>query len=229
MIQSLASRSHEVPRFLKEIFPSFFSKAVSMQRSKPANLPKNIQLSGSLPLSTECNNLWKVIEHIKIKGRQVRHLLDSDDRIMLMNTYRSMYPDFNIILSDVYEMCFKLETIIIGSHRLSCNSSHESRKCIIMANWCNEDGNITSDHETFRPGQIQYFLLHNIKINDKKVTHIFCAVNWYSEFKDDINYSGDLSPSVIYRPRDKIPSSLIYASAENKLYLCIFHQKYSRL
>ncbi len=129
----LASRSHEIPVFLKELFPSFFSKAVSMQISKPNNFPKKLELSGSLSLS-ECGDLWKIIDHITIKGRQSRYLLDADDRSLLLQTYKTMYPGYNIALSDVYEMCFKLETIHLGSHRLSCSSNHESKKCIIMAN-----------------------------------------------------------------------------------------------
>ncbi len=177
-----------------------------MQLSRPPNLPRNIQLSGSLPIS-ECGELWNVIDHLKIKGRQTRHLLDPDDRTLLMNTYRVMYPNRSITLSDVYDICFKLDTLHVGSHRLSCGSNHQSKKCIVMANWCDANGNITTDHDNLtRPGQIRYFFLHNINLNGKKVTHIFCSVNWYSELVDGNLCQGKLSPSVIYRPSDKMPT-----------------------
>ena len=72
-----------------------------------------------------------------------------------------------------------------------------------MANCIN--GTIATEYGGSKPGQIKYFLMHSIKLNGQKVTHIFCAVNWYSEFIDD-NYNAEkLSPSVIYRPCDKIP------------------------
>ncbi len=199
----LASRSHEIPTFLKELFPSFFSKAVSMQITRPASLPKQVELLGSLPIS-ECSNFWKIVDHISIKGKQTRYLLETDDRMLLMNCYKAMYPNNNISIDDVYEICFKVNGLQLGSQRLSCSSSHESKKCVIMANWCDNDGSITTQSEKQNVGQISYFLKHNLNLNGTIVTHFMCAVNWYDEFTEELFTPGILSPSIIYRQCDRI-------------------------
>ncbi len=199
----LASRSHEIPQFLKQNFPSFFSKAVSMQVSRPANVPKEVELLGSLPIS-ECSSLWKLIDHISIKGKQTRYLLDLDDRVLLMNSYKAMYPNSHISIDNVYEMCFKVDTLRLGSQRLSCSSTHESKRCIVMANWCNLDGTITTDLENYKVGQIRYFLKHNLNLNGQIITHIMCAVNWYAECNGDVYETGRLTPAMIYQPSNKI-------------------------
>ncbi len=199
----LASRSHEIPKFFKEHFPAFFSKAVSMQISKPLHLPKRMEILGSLPIA-ECNHLWKTIGHVSSKGKEVRYLLDIDDRILLMNSYKAMYPHNYISIEDVYEMCFEVDTLLLGSQRLSCRSKHESKRCIVTANWCDNDGNITTDLNDIKPGQVNFFLKHNLNLNGQIVTHYMCALNWYTEFTDDSYNHGQLYPSFIYRPCNKI-------------------------
>ena len=201
----LASRSHEIPKFMKELFPSFFSKAVSMQIAKPANLPKQVELLSQLPMF-ECMNMWKVIDHISIKGKETRYLMDNEDRVLLLNSYKVMYPNNHISMDDVYEMCFKVGSINLGSQRLSCIGGHESKKCLVKANWCNLDGTITPELENYKVGQVKYFLKHNLQLNGQIVTHIMCYVTWYAEFTEDSYTQGQLSPSVIYRPCDKIRS-----------------------
>ncbi len=201
----LASRSHEIPEFLKELFPSFFSKAVSMQVARPVHLPKQIELLGSLPI-TECTSFWKIIDHISIKGKQTRYMLDIDDRLLLMNSYKAMYPNNNISIDDVYEICFKIDTLQLGSQRLSCMSKHESKKCIIMANWCGDDGKVAAELDNYKVGQVRYFLRHNLNLNGQIITHIMCATNWYGEFTDETLNPGRFSPSVIFRPCSKIMS-----------------------
>ena len=207
----LASRSHDIPDFLKELFPSFFTKAVSMQVAKPPTLPKKVELLGSLPLS-ECINLWKETDHIVIKGKPERYLLDADDRDLLMKSYKSMYPSVEINLSDVYEMCFKINTLSLGSHRLFTGSTHESKKCIIKANWSDTNGNITLDLEDFKIGQIKHFLKHCINLDGQRKMHIICVMDWFEEFHHESIDTECIFPTLVFRKSDKIkggPSSFM--------------------
>ena len=159
----------------------------------------------------ECSSLWTEIEHIKIPKKlsgpsllkKPLYKLDEDDVSLLFRMYQSMYPSIALTMEDIPSLVVKFESLTIGSERLCCKSKNPANLCLVLANWSDEMGNIDKNDTLKRLGKINYFFKHTVTLSDgNPATHILCAIQWYSEFKDSLGIpSGFANPVQVFRNR----------------------------
>ena len=81
--------------------------------------------------------------------------------------------------------------IMYGQTFGSVKSRYSQRSTIIIATWAKDNGTIGEANDA-RPGKVLYYLSHNIKINEKYVTHLFAAVAWFSKHPRRLGYGKPL-------------------------------------
>ncbi len=235
---ALASKSFEIP---KDFFDSCSLPTSKRCIFKPAEMKKLSLKIIDIPTSPidKCTQLWSKISHLSvpdtITGQHLiakhLHRMDEDDIPLMCDMYRSIYPQYHILQSDLGTVAQRLNTINIGSERFYTDSVSDLKKCFVLAKWCNDSGQIDGDSEP-RLGQIKFFLHHKAKIAGEMKTHIICVVQWFTHFHDTME-TGYLSPVQVFRkklksgpatymPVQRIMSKCVYSIREvNKYSDCI--------
>ena len=175
---------------------------------------------------------WNNTDDIRCTKGTDNVLLSAMEQDNLSAMYEVMYG--TVSADSVCITAKKVNTIYIGKDIYGSAKSRSHRSSIIYANWASDDGTIVDSTDTFvRPGQIDYFLVHNIMANDSQKTHILAKMNWFQGVDDD-SYQKPITPwkknvlcpdgPAAFMPVQRIRSKAVYltkkAQGQTILYIC---------
>ena len=136
------------------------------------------------------------------------------DYTHLSKMYECLYP--NLPFCFVYKSCFVATQVVINDYsRLGSLKSRTVRSASIVAHWCSSGGSIASQDEMEiipRPGEIEKFLIHNVKGQDGVYTHILAKVKWFRKLPQPfIDKIGNIRPVSVWSNlyEDEGPASFI--------------------
>ena len=124
---------------------------------------------------------WADITCLELpKAYKLVHL-DQDDRQLLAKTYSCMYPGQSIGVDEIGVTARRYTSVTLAGEKFGSKLEHHSlRSARVMASWAGEDGVINST-ATVRPGQIRFYIQHNIKNGDDYYPHVFACMQWHTE------------------------------------------------
>ena len=101
---------------------------------------------------------WSDISYLSLPSAYKLMNLDSDDRQLLTETYKAMYPDKHIRADMVSVVCRKYSSVTLAGEkigsRLECRSLRSAR---VMASWADQDGQVNPT-AAIRPGFVKLSL-----------------------------------------------------------------------
>ena len=121
-----------------------------------------------------------------LEGKDTLYAFSPEELIFLLDMYRFIYPFDDIELTST---CPAYKGIVIGGERFASMSNRRSlSSSYILSYWASDNGVIEANPESEidpRPGRVQNFLSHTVKINNNPVTHVLASVRWYMSHPDD--------------------------------------------
>ena len=170
-----------LPEEFRETFTSFFKKYQTslMSESVPVGLTALFNMSTHNQLGIF--NLSD-ISYLSLPSAYKLMNLDSDDRQLLTETYKAMYPDKHIRADMVSEVCRKYSSVTLAGEkigsRLECRSLRSAR---VMASWADQDGQVNPT-AAIRPGFVKFIFTNTIRFeNNQYKKHVFACTEWYKE------------------------------------------------
>ena len=98
--------------------------------------------------------------------------LDLDDRQLLAKTYSCMYPGQGIGVDAIGMTPRRYTSVTLACEKFGSKLERRSlRSARVMVSWAGEEGEVNST-ATIRPGQIRFYILHNIKNGDSSTIHM---------------------------------------------------------
>ena len=163
------------PTEFKDTFMPFFTQ----ESSDPAEslIVKN---ATALFNSACCLNLgdfqWSNLTHVTLPRSFKHFALDPDELRLLLHCYKTLYPHETIELPFLSRVARKYSNIMLGSEKFGSKMDCRNLRSVrIMASWTVSDGLI--DISTARrAGIVTFYIVHNVKINEKFVQHVFAVV-----------------------------------------------------
>jgi len=119
-----------LPEDFSETFTSFFKKYQTslMSESVPVGLTALFKMSTHNQLEIYD---WSDISYLSLPSAYKLMNLDSDERQLLTETYKAMYPDKHITADMVSELCRKYSSVTLAGEktgsRLECRSLRSAR------------------------------------------------------------------------------------------------------
>ena len=172
---------------LPQEFATNFERLLPNSR-KTLVLDPNVALVPELDMA-DCEERWKLTEGIELEGNGVVLAMEEYDRMLLLETYKKMYPSraAQLTLENIPNV-FKCHLVVhVGPMMYAgMRSKRKDRLSWVMAKWYESiDGS-----QELRPGQIQYFMKHNLKTPEtgKMSEHVFALVKWHRAVTDPVNY-----------------------------------------
>ena len=105
--------------------------------------------------------------------------LEEEEMHLLVGCYQALYPEEGISVACLQSVARKYAYILLGSEKfgskMDCRSLRSAR---VMASWVGEDGRIDSSAEK-RPGKVNFYVLHSVKIKDECRQHVLACIWWY--------------------------------------------------
>ena len=154
--------------------------------------------------SARCLNLgdfqWSDLTLVGLPNRFKHFVLDSDELRVLIDCYKTMYPREKIELTS--SVARKYSSIMLGTEKfgskMDCRNLRSAR---VMASWTTDDGCIDISAPS-RPGIVNSYILHSVKINGEFYQHLFAIVWWYKADCDE-SYFG--KPAQVWKLYDYEP------------------------
>ena len=202
----LSTKSFDLPKSFFDSCSLPPSKTCIFKPDNLKHLSQESKTASQLPLS-ECQDKWSQISHVKLpeavmqpnyKSKFLLRIDDGDVKL-LYRMYRIMYPNIDLRIGDLAVLTRKCDSVVFGGERFNAGNNNESKLCMILANWCDDDGLIDTETKNLRLGLVKYFFHHNVRISGQSRSHVMCAVQWYSNFHDDKLSTGYLSPVQVFR------------------------------
>ena len=150
-------------------------------------LMKHVLLkSRSFPYENQA--CWMMNEVISFSRKLFRFTLGPESYSCLRKMYAKLYPnDFANLI--VPESCWKSTEVFIGNTILGSETSRSFKSSYVMAFWPSNNGDIQKFDQMYLtpvPGQIKYFVKHNIFLEDVAYTHTLAYVEWYQKAPDNL-------------------------------------------
>ena len=181
---------------------------------------------------------WKSLEvdvHLP-RFHKVRSL-DSDELSSLLSVYQSLYGQSITSISSLAKTARRFGSLIIGQEkfgsRRECRSLRSAR---VIASWTDDQGLICPCAEP-RPGRVDCFLQHTVKIGEQNQQHVFALVDWHDVDEDKEKYG---KPVEVWKkaflpggPSRYLPVARIYckfavaASYEDKVVIIPLNRTFS--
>jgi len=124
---------------------------------------------------------WGDVSFITLPGAFTRGTLDKADTECLRKVYQLLYPNISFSSVPIHRVIKKYGIISVGAEtygsKMSCRSLKSAR---IRAAYAGADGKICRSL-VIRPGCVNVYFKHEIKVNDTWKHHVFAVVNWYCE------------------------------------------------
>ena len=195
-------------RFLWDVkFPSEFQKKfMPFFAQEKGDFSDHFIVSNAIQLfnSARCLNLgdfqWSDLTLVGLPNRFKHFVLDSDELRVLIDCCKTMYPREKIELTS--SVARKYSSIMLGTEKfgskMDCRNLRSAR---VMASWTTDDGCIDISAPS-RPGIVNSYILHSVKINGEFYQHLFAIVWWYKADYDE-SYFG--KPAQVWKLYDYEP------------------------
>ena len=136
---------------------------------------------------------WSDMSLCKLPGTHKLGIFDKDDISLLHSTYSTIYSaDIMNKIPSINQSFLKFSSIEINGVSFNCSKKQpEENKGYIMASWCGDNGIATNSE--LRPGRVQYFFSHSVKIDGVYVSHCFALAEWFKKFQVETGYRRRLS------------------------------------
>ena len=173
------------------------------------------KISSSSPLSTDID--WRNHSGIVLPSYHRLSYFDTDDMLLLLNVYRTMYHGEDITIDSLSETMHKYGSITIDS--VCYGSKMEPRRIrsgYILASWPAGNGHVNKETFALSGGQVKYYFSHSLKIGEEYCTNYFANVQWYRPDEEDSCYYGN--PVKVWKqefqaagPSSFMPVQIIYS------------------
>ena len=184
---------------LKDKMPQDFAEnfAFAVPKSeKTLVLDPNVALVPELNVA-DCEGRWKDPDGIQLEGKGDISAMEEDDRQLLLEAYKKMYPSLagQLSLANVPNV-FMLHSVVKVGPMLyaGMRSRRKDRLSWIMAKWYES----TDGMKELRPCQIQYFMKHNLRSAEsgEMSEHVFAVVRWHLPVMERTNF---ISPITMWK------------------------------
>ncbi len=226
---ALASKTFDLPNSFYKSCSLPKSKVCISETTQLKTISHQVRQMAEIP-KEECSKYWCDISSIvvpesvrsssklKLKFLQA---LDNNDLDLLHEMYCTLYPDFDIQLTDLGTMARTFEKLEFGVEKFSCQSNAASKMCLIFANWSDSTGKITAENASTRLGVIKHFIIHNLEVDGQIKSHILCAVDWYTDLYDSMP-TGYLPPVKCFRKRKICPGPASFMPVQRIMAKCVY-------
>ena len=179
-----------LPKEFEENFLSLLSRSVTNSAETITDI---VNLGPKLMNAALASNLlavdWKSLEadvHLP-RFHKVRSL-DSDELSSLLSVYQSLYGQSITSISSLAKTARRFGSVIIGQEKLGSRRECRSlRSARVIASWTDDQGLISPCAEP-RPGRVDCFLQHTVKIGEQNQQHVFAHVDWHDVDEDKEKY-----------------------------------------
>ncbi len=224
----LATKSFELPKSFFDSCSLPPSKTCIFKPNELKHLSPRSKEAAQMPIS-ECQDKWADISHIQLPEgvmqssykSQFLWRIDDNDLNLLYRMYCVLYPNSGLRTSDLAVLTRKCDSITMGGEKFNAGSSNESKLCLVLANWCDDNGSIDMDVANVRLGLVKYFFHHNVRIGGQSRSHIICAMRWYSYFHDTLP-TGYLAPVQVFRKNQVKAGPAFYMPVQRIQYKCAY-------
>ena len=147
-------------------------------------------------MQEQCISSWKDLTHITLPMKFHTKPLAAEDKLLLVETYKAMYPNKVITADMVPRTTRQYSNVTVGKELYS---SLKYGRCAeqyghIMASWAHHSNDGTIDFDgSVRPGKVKYYFTNSLKVADDFVPHLFAAVQWFCEYPDRPDFLPPLS------------------------------------
>ena len=144
---------------------------------------------------------WSDLTLVGLPNSFKHFALDADELKVLFECYRTLYPEEEIELSSY--VARKYSNVMLGSEKfgskMDCRNLRSAR---VMASWTADDGSIDTNAPR-RPGIVNFYLVHSVKINGEFFQHAFAVVWWFKTDHDQGHFG---KPAQVWKRYDYEPS-----------------------
>ena len=120
---------------------------------------------------------WSDLTLVGLPNSFKHFVLDSDELRVLFECYKTLYSRQEVELSS--SVGRKYSNIRLGTEKFwSKLDRRNMRSARIIASWTAEDGSIDISAPS-RPGIVNCFVVHSVKLNGELYQHVFAVVWWY--------------------------------------------------
>lgn len=128
-------------------------------------------------------NCWMDLQYFRFSRKLQAYDLEERELQTLKATYSSLYPnDFDNL--SIPQTAWKTTELVYGENLLGSIKSRSHKSSYISAFWPSSDGSIQAPDEMYLkpvPGQILYFIKHNVFFGDQHYSHVFAKASWFLE------------------------------------------------
>ena len=131
---------------------------------------------------------WSDLTLVSLPSSFRHFALDAEELKVLLECYQTLYPREEIKLVSCvarkYTLFLELRTEKFGS-KMDCRNLRSAR---IMASWTGDDGSIDTTAAR-RPGVVNSYILHSVKLNGNFHQYAFAVVRWYKTDHDQEHFA----------------------------------------
>ena len=183
----------EFPSEFEENFLPFFA-----QKGKDLSESLIVQTATELFNTACCLNLgdfhWSDLTLVSLPNSFKHVVLDADEVKVLLECYKTLYPREEIELSS--SVARKFSNVVLGTEKFGSKMDLRNlRSARIMASWAADDGSIDTSAPR-RPGIVNSYIVHSVKLNGEYYQHALAVVWWYKTDPDQ-GYFG--KPAQVWR------------------------------
>ena len=170
------------------------------------DLSENLVVENATKLfnSAYCLNLgdfqWSDLTLVSLPNSFKHFALDPDELRVLFDCYKTLYPGEEIELSS--SVARKFSNVLLGTEKFGSKlDSRNLRSARIIAFWSADDGSIDTSAPR-RPGIVNFYIAHSVKVNGEFRQPAFAVVWWY---KTDCDQGHFCKPTQVWKQRDYEP------------------------
>ena len=148
---------------------------------------------------------WMELDYFKFSRKLQPYNLSNEEYRMLKATYSTLYPtDFRNLV--IPQTAWRTTELIYGENLLGSLKSRSFKSSYIAAYWPSLDGSIQAPDSMYLkpvPGQIMFFIKHNVFFGDEHYAHVFARVSWFldSDKKDLFGKPVEVWDEVLTKPK----------------------------
>ena len=198
MDKLLAGRFVWDVKFLREFQENFLLFFAQQGSDSPDSFI--VRTATELFNSACCLNLgefqWSDLTLVSLPSSFRHFALDADELKVLLVCYQTLYPREEIAL--VSCVARKYTSVVLGTEKFESKMDCRNlRSATIMASWTGDDGSIdTTCTAERRPGVVNSYILHSVKLNGNFYQHAFAVVWWYKTDHDQEHFA---KPAEVWR------------------------------
>ena len=137
---------------------------------------------------------WSDLTLVSLPSSFKHFALDEDEVKVLLECYKALYPTEEIELTSC--VARKFTSVVLGTEKFGSKMDcRKLRSARIMASWTTDNGSIEATAPR-RPGIVNSYLLHSIKLNGQFCQHVFAVVWWYKTDNDKGHFG---KPAEVWR------------------------------